>query len=96
MGKYETIEFEVKDQVGIITINRPERRNSLAREVWQEIMEVLVDNIDNLDVRVIIMTGNDTMIKGRSAFSAGLGPRGPLGRFRHPLHAHFGGLAARV
>ncbi len=72
MGKYESITFEIKDQVGIITINRPERRNALAREVWQEIMEVLVDHIDSMDVRVIIMTGNDTKIKGRAAFSAGL------------------------
>ena len=72
MGKYESITFEIKDHVGIITINRPERRNALAREVWQEIMEVLVDNIDNMDVRVIIMTGNDTKIKGRAAFSTGL------------------------
>lgn len=72
MVKYKAITFEIEDEVGWITINRPERRNALAREVWQEIMQVLVDTENDLGVRVIVLTGNDTQIKGRSAFSAGL------------------------
>ncbi len=69
---FKEIIWEVKDEVGIITINRPQRRNALCREVWQEIMQALMDAEDDIGVRVIIMTGNDEKIKGRSAFSAGL------------------------
>ncbi|GAB4307711.1 MAG: enoyl-CoA hydratase-related protein [Promethearchaeota archaeon] len=66
MSRYETIKWEVEEKVGWITINRPERRNALSRKVWQEVMEVLLDNEEGTDVRVLAITGTDP------AFSAGL------------------------
>ncbi|MFX1467764.1 MAG: enoyl-CoA hydratase/isomerase family protein [Promethearchaeota archaeon] len=72
MAKYKEIKFEVKDEVGIITIDRPQRRNALCRDVWASIGEVLSDTWDDINVRVIILTGNDEEYKGGRAFSAGL------------------------
>jgi len=72
MVKYKEITFEVKDEVGIITIDRPERRNALSRDVWASIGQVLSDTWDDINVRVIILTGNDEEYKGGRAFSAGL------------------------
>ncbi|MHA1268704.1 MAG: enoyl-CoA hydratase/isomerase family protein [Candidatus Helarchaeota archaeon] len=66
MVKYETIIFEVEDEVGWITINRPERRNALSRKVWAEIMDVLQRTEKDLGVRVLVITGKDP------SFSAGL------------------------
>ncbi len=72
MAKYKEIKYEVKDEVGIITIDRPERRNALCRDVWASIGQVLSDTWDDINVRVIILTGNDDEYKGGRAFSAGL------------------------
>ena len=72
MAKYKEVKFEVKDEVGIITIDRPERRNALCRDVWASIGQILSDTWDNINVRVIILTGNDEEYKGGRAFSAGL------------------------
>jgi enoyl-CoA hydratase/carnithine racemase len=72
MASYQEIKFEVKDEIGIITIDRPERRNALCRDVWASIGNVLSDTWDDINVRVIILTGNDEEYKGGRAFSAGL------------------------
>ena len=69
---YKEIKFEVENEVGWITINRPQRRNALSRDVWLGIGQVLVDTIDDIDIRVLVLTGNDEKIKGKSSFSAGL------------------------
>ena len=66
MAKYKTILYEVEDEVGWITINRPERRNALARQVWAEIMDVCQKTEKDLGVRVLVFTGTDP------SFSAGL------------------------
>jgi enoyl-CoA hydratase/carnithine racemase len=72
MAKYKEVKFEVKEEIGIITIDRPERRNALCRDVWASIGQVLSDTWDDINVRVIILTGNDEEYKGGHAFSAGL------------------------
>lgn len=69
---YKEIKFEVENEVGWITINRPQRRNALSRDVWLSIGQVLVDTIDDINIRVLVLTGNDEKIKGKSSFSAGL------------------------
>ena len=78
--KFETIKFEIEEKVAWITINRPERRNALSRQVWQDIMNALQSVEHNNDVRVIAMTGTDP------AFSAGLD-------IKEMSTAGFGGLA---
>ncbi|MFX1503199.1 MAG: enoyl-CoA hydratase/isomerase family protein [Promethearchaeota archaeon] len=69
---YKEIKFEVEDEIGWITIDRPERRNALCRDVWASIGQVLEDTWDDINVRVIVITGNDEKVKGKAAFSAGL------------------------
>ena len=59
------VELELKGQVGILTINRPEALNALNDQVISELDKVL-DSIDVSAVRCLIVTG-----AGQKAFVAG-------------------------
>lgn len=58
---------ELNDGVLQITINRPEARNALNGEVGQGIVDALAKAVDDLDTRVVVLTGT-----GDRAFCAGL------------------------
>jgi 2-(1,2-epoxy-1,2-dihydrophenyl)acetyl-CoA isomerase len=62
---YETILFEVKDQVATITLNRPEAANGLNLIMGQELMEVAIRCDEDPEIRAVLLTG-----KGKF-FSAG-------------------------
>lgn len=62
---YNTITFDVNENIGKITINRPEALNALNGEVLTELDQVLDQIKENQDLRVLIITG-----EGRS-FVAG-------------------------
>lgn len=63
---YETILTDIRDGIGIITINRPESRNALSRTVLAEIATALDTFRDNPEVGVVVFTG-----AGEKAFVAG-------------------------
>ncbi|MBW2622873.1 MAG: enoyl-CoA hydratase/isomerase family protein, partial [Deltaproteobacteria bacterium] len=54
---YEQILFDVKDQVALITLNRPERLNAFTEIMIQEFMDALQKVEDDDDLRVSIVTG---------------------------------------
>ncbi len=60
------VEYQLRDAVAKITINRPERRNAMSFAVLQQIGDRLDDAANNEAVRVIVLTG-----AGDRAFSAG-------------------------
>jgi enoyl-CoA hydratase len=63
---YETLLFEKRDRVGIITINRPDKRNALNIKTREE-GAALLDELRNDDsIRVVVLTG-----AGDKAFVAG-------------------------
>jgi enoyl-CoA hydratase len=66
-SKDSAVLYEVKDKIGLITINRPERMNAISVEVYEKLDQIwnIVDE-DN-DVRVIVLTA-----AGERAFSAGM------------------------
>lgn len=57
--------YEEKDQVALITINRPDKLNALNLEVLQELSRTL-DYVASREVRAVIITG-----AGQKAFVAG-------------------------
>ena len=57
--------FEQKDNIGIVTINRPEALNALNSDVLAE-LEKAFDTIDLNEVRCVILTGS-----GQKSFVAG-------------------------
>jgi enoyl-CoA hydratase/carnithine racemase len=51
---YKYIIYEEKEEIGILTLNRPEKRNALGREAEEEIIECLQDAAKRSDTKVII------------------------------------------
>ncbi|HEX3933772.1 MAG TPA: enoyl-CoA hydratase-related protein, partial [Puia sp.] len=60
-----SITFEIKDHIGFITLNRPEKLNSFTREMALNLLERLEECGTSDEVRAVFLTG-----AGR-AFSAG-------------------------
>lgn len=50
--------FEVKNNVAIITLNRPDRRNSINRELLSGLYDAIDEVSKNDDIKVAIITGN--------------------------------------
>jgi len=59
------LNLTVKDRVGTVLINRPEKRNALSPEVLEEINALFTSLSSREDIHVIVLTG------GEKLFSAG-------------------------
>lgn len=55
---YETIIYDKKDGVGIITLNRPEKKNALSPKLMREVDQAFREAGLDPEVRVVIITGN--------------------------------------
>ncbi len=65
MATFETIIYEEKEEIAIITLNRPERLNALSLKLLEELNGV-VDEIESRDdLKVVVITG------GQKVFCAG-------------------------
>ena len=62
----ETLTLEVDDRLAVVTINRPEVRNALSRQVLAELRDVLAELRERDDVGLVAFTG-----AGEKAFVAG-------------------------
>ena len=51
------IQYVVDDQVGVVTLNRPESRNAITTEMWIALPPVL-KTLQNAGARVIVITGS--------------------------------------
>lgn len=63
---YENIIYEVKDSVGLLTVNRPDKLNALNAKVIDEIIHVLAEVKKSEEVKALVVTGS-----GSKAFVAG-------------------------
>jgi enoyl-CoA hydratase/carnithine racemase len=81
----ETLTVEVDDRLAVVTVDRPEVRNALSRQVLAELRDVLADLRARDDVGLVAFTG-----AGDKAFVAGA----DISQLRHyDLHT---GLAAEM
>ena len=66
--EYETIEYEtIEDGIGVLSLNRPRRFNSVNSRMMEELESMWQDRMYDLDTHVIILRGN-----GKRNFCAGL------------------------
>ena len=63
---YKTLIYERKENIGILTINRPEKLNAISNELTKELKKFLEDLESDEEIRVLIITG-----AGDKAFVAG-------------------------
>lgn len=64
---YETIEYEVKEEgIGILSLNRPRKYNSVNIKMMEELESFWKDRLYDLEMHVIILRGN-----GDRGFCAG-------------------------
>src|ERR1700741_2047467 len=56
----------IKDGVGILTFNNPEKRNAMSLEMWEGVGQVLTEFRDDPEVRVVVLAG-----PGDKAFVSG-------------------------
>ena len=81
----DTLTIEVDDRLAVVTINRPQVRNALSRQVLAELRDTLADLRERDDVGLVAFTG-----AGDKAFVAGA----DISQLRHyDLHT---GLAAEM
>jgi enoyl-CoA hydratase/carnithine racemase len=64
---FETILFEVRNQIAFVTFNRPESMNAVNRKMATELVTACQQIEDDAAVRIAIFTG-----AGEKAFSAGM------------------------
>ncbi|MBX3171498.1 MAG: enoyl-CoA hydratase family protein [Candidatus Eremiobacteraeota bacterium] len=57
MIKPQHFQYELRDGVGLITLDRPDRLNALTFEVYRELKEVFLQLDREADVRSIVITG---------------------------------------
>ncbi len=57
MKSYHTIEFEVKDKVGTLSLNRPEVRNAINGQMIDEIIDCLENAQQLKELRVLLLRG---------------------------------------
>jgi enoyl-CoA hydratase/carnithine racemase len=55
--QYETLSFEQRDKIAILTLNRPESLNSLNFKMKEEFAEIVTQLQNNQEARVLILTG---------------------------------------
>ncbi|UCE41585.1 MAG: enoyl-CoA hydratase/isomerase family protein [Candidatus Aminicenantes bacterium] len=63
---YKTLIYEKKDNIGVLTVNRPEKLNALSNELVGELERLLDEVANDEKLRVLVMTG-----AGEKAFVAG-------------------------
>jgi 2-(1,2-epoxy-1,2-dihydrophenyl)acetyl-CoA isomerase len=57
VAEYQNIIYEKDQRTAIVTLNRPEKLNSLSREMQDELKHAFLEAEHNPDVRVIVLTG---------------------------------------
>lgn len=60
------LDFSVTDRIGILRIDRPQKRNAMSLEMWEAVPAIMQEAEQNPAVKVIIIQGVD-----ESAFAAG-------------------------
>jgi enoyl-CoA hydratase len=63
---YNTLIYEKKDNIGVLTVNRPDKLNALSNELTEELDQLLSEAEHDADLRVLVITG-----AGDKAFVAG-------------------------
>lgn len=62
----EDILYEIRDDIGFLTFNRPAKRNSMTFEMYERMAQICVEASEKRHIRALVLTG-----AGDKAFAAG-------------------------
>ncbi|MAY68410.1 MAG: enoyl-CoA hydratase [Rhodospirillaceae bacterium] len=62
----EDLLYEVRDNIGFLTFNRPQSRNAMTFAMYERMAQICVDASEKRDIRALVLTG-----AGEKAFAAG-------------------------
>src|ERR687897_2234882 len=88
---YQTILFDVRDQIAYVTFNRPESMNAVNRQMARELVEACKQIEDDPGIRIAIFTG-----AGEKAFSAGMDLKERAESGSSPIERHKQKLSATI
>lgn len=88
---YETLTFEIADNIAIITLNRPDNANALNAKMAEEIHDVAIECDTNDDIRCVVLTATGKLFCGGGDLAemdaAGAGQEAHLLKMATLLHA---------
>ena len=61
--EYETLIYEIRNNIAIITLNRPEAANSINVSMARDLMNCTLNCSENPGVRAVLITGIFTAIQ---------------------------------
>lgn len=86
--------FEIKENIGVITLNRPEKFNSVIRELALSFQDSLDECNNNDEVRAVYITGNGRAFCAGQDLAEVVDPNGPeLGEI---VSQHFNPIITRI
>lgn len=86
--------FEIKENIGVITLNRPEKFNSVIRELALAFQDKLDECNDNDEIRAVYITGNGKAFCAGQDLAEVVDPDGPeLGEI---VSSHFNPIITRI
>lgn len=88
-----SILFEIKNSVGIITLNRPEKLNSFNREM-SLLMQEKLDECKTQEVRCVYITGAGKAFSAGQDLAEAVDPKGP--GMNRILSEHFNPIVMRI
>ena len=56
--EYTSFEVEIKDKIATVTLNRPEKANSLNYDGWRELKEIFIELSNEPSARVVVIIAN--------------------------------------
>ena len=66
----ETVKYEKKDSVVLITFNRPEVRNAFNAKMTEDILEALIEAKNDSNIRALVLTGEGLSFSAGADLSA--------------------------
>jgi enoyl-CoA hydratase len=88
---FQTILFEVRNQIAFVTFNRPDSMNAMNRQMMKELVDACRQVEEDAGIRVAIFTG-----AGEKAFSAGMDLKERAGTSFSPIERRQQKLSATV
>jgi methylglutaconyl-CoA hydratase len=52
------VEYSVKERVGYITLNRPDKRNALSHELIEELKSTFIKAEQDVDIKIVVLNAN--------------------------------------